>query len=64
MAFTNLESLFLTVQDLNRMQLEFFDSFCEIFQDTFTVLQSTWRRKLKSIKECRKIYKEHKNRIN
>ena len=58
MATIEVQVLNLSVQDLNRMKLEFYDWYEKLFIDAYASLRRTWKAKLKAMKECRKQQKE------
>jgi hypothetical protein len=56
-ATTETETLFLSINNLYQMQLEFSDSFCNLFYKmAVNRLRKAWMAKLKAMKECKEQY--------
>ena len=58
MALNEVQILNLSVMDLNRMKLEFYDCYEQLFVDAVKALTRTWKAKLKAMKSCRTQHKE------
>ena len=52
-AKTNVNSLNLSLNDLVRMKMEFYDYYFKLFEDANLKLRKSWALKLKAIKACR-----------
>lgn len=59
MAITEIEVLFFSIQDLNRMKLEFFDCYEKLLNDALQLLRQTWQAKLNAMHSCRKQQKQN-----
>jgi hypothetical protein len=52
------ETLSFSIQDLNRMRLEFSDCYEHLFADALMKLKQSWLIRLRAMKECRAQLRE------
>lgn len=55
MSLKNSEVMILSMQNLYKMEMEFFNCFQDLFDSAFRRLRNAWVIKLEAIRQCNKI---------
>ena len=61
MADQKSQLLTLSIDDLNRMKMEFYDSFEELFNESMGSVDIALKLKLRAIRRCQIIQDEYRN---